>query len=194
LPYIRRDGRLSPDVELYDRKRWERAADGIVTTAKAAYFLDEPRFAEEAVTRVRRWFLDAETRMNSHLRYASMIPGRCTGRQYGVIDFSIYLPTVLDHIRLLANLDESPWTAEDQRGMVAWCNSFLKWLENDQFGRKEEAAPNNHSVYYDRTKQPSLVPMMPEHYSIHWDYCRRPSSQEYSRSTRVPSRSVRHCP
>jgi len=141
---------LSPDIELYDRKRWERAADGIITTAKAAYFLDEPRFAEEAVKRVRRWFLDAETRMNPHLCYASMIPGRCTGRRFGIIDLAIYLPTVLDHVRLLASLDESPWTAEDQRGMVTWCAGFLSWLEDHKFGRKEEAWGNNHAVYYDR--------------------------------------------
>jgi hypothetical protein len=51
---------------------------------------------------------------------------------------------------LLASLDESPWTAEDQQGMVTWCASFLSWLEDHEFGRKEEAWGNNHAVYYDR--------------------------------------------
>lgn len=150
LPYTSRDGQLSPDLKLYDRPRWELAADGIVTIAKAAYFLDEPRFGREAVARVRRWFVDAETRMNPHLRYAQMIPGRCTGRQYGVIDFSLYLPAVLDHIRLCAELDDSPWTSADQHSLINWCDNFLTWLENHEFGRKEEAATNNHAIYYDR--------------------------------------------
>ncbi len=151
LPYTSRDGQLTPDFKLYDRPRWEIAADSIVTLAKAAYFLDEPRFGKEAVARVRRWFLDRETRMNPHLRYGQMIPGRCTGRQYGVIDFSLYLPAVLDHIRLCAELDESTWTASDQEAMIRWCDDFLTWLENHEFGQREEAATNNHAVYYDRT-------------------------------------------
>ena len=150
LPYTSRDGQLSPDLKLYDRARWEIAADGIVMLAKAAYFLDEPRFGREAVARARRWFLDAETRMNPHLRYAQMIPGRCTGRQYGVIDFSLYLPAVLDHIQLCAELDDSPWTTTDQNSMTDWCDNFLTWLESHEFGRKEEEATNNHAIYYDR--------------------------------------------
>ena len=150
LPYTSRDGQLSPDLKLYDRARWEDAVDGIITLVKAAYFFEEPRFAKEAASRIRRWFLDPETRMNPHLKYGQMIPGRCTGRQYGVIDFSLYLPAVLDHIQWLTSLDESPWTAADQQSMSDWCDRFLTWLENDEFGRQEEAATNNHATYYDR--------------------------------------------
>ena len=150
LPYIRRDGHLSPDVGLYDRPRWEQTVGSIITLSRAAYFLDEPRYAEAAATRIRSWFLDPRTRMNPHLRFAQMIPGQCQGRQYGIIDFALYLPAVLDHVQLLAGRNESGWTAADQRSMRDWCDRFLKWAETHEFGRQEEAAANNHAVHYDR--------------------------------------------
>jgi hypothetical protein len=34
--------------------------------------------------------------------------------------------------------------------MTDWCDDFLSWLETDELGRKEEAATNNHAIYYDR--------------------------------------------
>jgi hypothetical protein len=34
--------------------------------------------------------------------------------------------------------------------MINWCDNFLRWLENHEFGRTEEAATNNHAIYYDR--------------------------------------------
>ncbi|MFW5856405.1 MAG: alginate lyase family protein, partial [Planctomycetota bacterium] len=54
LPYVPRDGRLSPDVHRYDRPRWDRAAGAMVTLVKAAWFLDGADFARAAAARVRR--------------------------------------------------------------------------------------------------------------------------------------------
>jgi len=150
VPYVRRDGHLSPDINLYDRPRWSASADDMVTLCKAAYFLNEPRFADEAVRRIRCWFLDPETRMNPHLCYAQMIPGQSSGRLYGIIDFSLYLPTVLDHIRLVDTLKESAWSETDEQAMRKWCSDFLTWLEQHPFGQAEEKTPNNHGIYYDK--------------------------------------------
>lgn len=149
LPYVQRDGELSSELELYDRPRWDRAADGMVTTAKAAYFLDQPQFAQEAANRLRRWFLDPGTRMSPHACHAQMIPGRHAGSPLGLIDFALYLPTVLDHLQGLSDRAGSPWSEPDQAAMDAWCAEFLAWLETHPFGRREEAAANNHGVYYD---------------------------------------------
>ncbi len=150
LPYESRDGQLSPDIEFYDRPRWEQAANGIVTLIRAAWFLDEPRFARTAISWLRRWFVDSHTRMNPHLAFAQFIPGICSGRQYGIIDFALYLPHVLEHVRLLAEIDDSLWTADDQRALAAWCESLLSWFESHAFGKQEEATANNHGVHYDR--------------------------------------------
>lgn len=150
LPFEQRDGHLSPHFHLYDRPRWDRAADGIVAAAKAAYFLDEPWFAQEAARRLRRWFCDPESAMNPHLRYAQMIPGSRTGSSAGLIDFSLYLPTVLDHVTLLSQLDDGAWTSTDRQVMAGWCANLLSWIEEHPFGREEEQRNNNHGVYYDR--------------------------------------------
>lgn len=150
MPYVQRDGQISPDFQLYDRPRWDRAADGIVTTVKGAYFLDQPQFAEEAAKRARRWFCDPETRMAPHICYAQMIPGLCTGNSAGLVDFALYLPAVLDHLQLLARLPQTPWSAADRQTLAAWCAHLLAWLESHPLGREEESSGNNHGVYYDR--------------------------------------------
>lgn len=150
LPYVERDGQISPDFQLYDRPRWDRAADGIVTTIKGAYFLDQPRLAQEAAKRARRWFCDPETCMAPHIGHAQMIPGRCTGNSAGIIDFALYLPTVLDHLQLLAQFFPTAWSDADHATLVAWCSHLLAWLERHPFGREEEERGNNHGVYYDR--------------------------------------------
>lgn len=150
LPYHRRDGELSPDLPLYDRPRWEAAAAGIVTAVRAAWLLGETRFAEDAARRLRGWFLDPATRMNPQLRHAQMIPGQTPGRCYGVIDFALHLPCVLEHALLLGRLPASPWTTADAQALQAWNAQLLVWLENDPLGREEERTPNNHGTCYDR--------------------------------------------
>jgi hypothetical protein len=150
VPYIRRDGRISPDLGLYDRSRWDLAADAMITTARAAYFLGERVFAEEAAGRIRRWFMDPATRMNPHFRYAQMVPGVAEGRPWGIIDFALNLPIVLDHIALLASLEDSVWTPDDQESMARWCGALLDWLESHPLARQEEQAGNNHGTFYDR--------------------------------------------
>lgn len=150
LPYQRRDGEVSPDFHLYDRPRWDRAVDGMVTLIKAAYFLDQPKFARAAAKRVRRWFCDPETRMTPHLCYSQMIPGRRTGCSVGLIDFSLYLPVLLDHTPLLAQFDGTEWSSADHQAMARWCEEFFAWLESHRFSREVEERKNNHAVYYDR--------------------------------------------
>ena len=150
LPYVLRDGERSPDYATYDRRRWDEFADGTVTLIKAAYFLDEPRFASAAALRLRRWFLDPATRMNPHLDHSQFWPGRSTGSPFGIIEFSLYLPTLLDHVSLLAGMSDSPWTSADQAGLKAWCERFHGWLTESPLALEEMRQPNNHGTFYDR--------------------------------------------
>src|SRR5690606_339613 len=41
------------------------------------------------------------------------------------------------------------WNSADQRGMAEWCGEFLQWLRTSEFGRGEEAHPNNHGTAFD---------------------------------------------
>jgi len=150
LPYVKRDGLLSPDFALYDRPRWDAAADAMVQTMRAAFLLRDRAFAHNAVQRLRTWFLNPDTRMNPHLNHAQFIPGRHAGGPPGIIDFALYLPVVLDHIELLNSFSPSPWTAQDQEGLVTWCRALTTWLETSPLALREQQAENNHGTYYDR--------------------------------------------
>ena len=150
LPYIKRDGQLSPDAGLYDRPRWDRAADAIVQLIRAAYLLGDHSYADNAVRRLRRWFLDADTRMNPHLSHAQFIPGRHTGGAPGIIDFALYLPALLDHIKLLMSFSPTAWTPQDNDAMVTWCRQLTVWMTSHPLGIQERQSKNNHGTYYDR--------------------------------------------
>ena len=67
-----------------------------------------------------------------------------------MIDFSLHLPVVLDHVQLLAQLQGTPWTTADRKSLADWCNSMLEWIGRHPYGRQEENAANNHATYYDR--------------------------------------------
>ena len=76
LPYINRDGQSNPELEKLDRNRLGETANRIVTLSLAWYFSGDERYAEKATQLIRVWFLDKKTRMNPHMEYAQIIPGR----------------------------------------------------------------------------------------------------------------------
>jgi hypothetical protein len=85
LPYIRRDGRVNPEFYEHDTVPRGKMCDAVETLALAYYLTDQEKYANHAARLLRVWFLDDETRMNPHLRYGQAIPGRCTGRGFGLL-------------------------------------------------------------------------------------------------------------
>jgi Alginate lyase len=146
LPYIRRDGRVNPEREKYDRPLLRSMSDAVGTLGLAYYLSGDERYAAHAAKLLRAWFLDNETRMNPNLNYAQFIPGVNDGRGTGIID-SVALLQVIDAIGMLRG---SPsWTQADQRGVETWFRDYLHWLRTSTNGKEEAAAPNNHGTWYD---------------------------------------------
>ena len=59
----------------------------IVPALAAAWVLTgEARYSEHAARHLRAWFVDPDTRMAPHLRYAQAIHGVSPGRGTGIID------------------------------------------------------------------------------------------------------------
>jgi len=147
LPYIRRDGERNPEINKISD---HRSMDQMVAAVRAlslAYFLkDDQRYASKAAQLLRAWFIDPSTRMNPNLQFGQGIPGITSGRGIGLIE-TRGLTDVVDSIGLLAGADA--WTKEDQRGVEAWYEQFLKWMLESKNGRDEAAAKNNHGTYYD---------------------------------------------
>jgi hypothetical protein len=148
LPYIRRDGQVNPERDLYDAIPM-RTMDGEVTTLAVAYFhLGDERYAKHACHLIRTWFLEPETRMTPHMEYAQAIPGKVQGRGTGIIDAR----SLFRISESLALLEHSPhWTQEDHKALQTWYGEFLDWMLTSENGLDEEDSRNNHGTWYDVT-------------------------------------------
>jgi hypothetical protein len=154
-PYIHRDGarvpgtRLyEPDSEKFDRTRLQRLFDDTTTLALATTATGEARYAEHAARLVRTWFLEPKTRMNPHLRYAQVRRGYDgdTGQHSGVIEMKdVYY--FLDALRLLGGAGVI--SDAETRGIKAWLEAYLGWLQSSPQGQREMQMPNNHGTAYD---------------------------------------------
>ena len=148
LPYISRDGESNPELERLDRPKLSIMATGVTTLSLAWYFSNDEKYAKKAVQMLRTWFLDKETRMNPHLEYAQVMPGRYgnKGRCYGVID-SYSFVEMLDAVQLLEG--SKAFKKKDQKALKAWFSQFLNWILTSEQGQEESQTKNNHSIAHD---------------------------------------------
>ena len=123
-------------------------ATGVTTLSLAWYFSNDEKYAKKAVQMLRTWFLDKETRMNPHLEYAQVMPGRYgnKGRCYGVID-SYSFVEMLDAVQLLEG--SKAFKKKDQKALKAWFSQFLNWILTSEQGQEESQTKNNHSIAHD---------------------------------------------
>lgn len=155
LPYVRRDGQRVPGTRLYeplsdryDRTRLQRVFDDSFVLTLAAEQDGMNQAGEHAAALVRRWFIDPETAMTPHLRYAQVRRGRNRnqGSNFGIIEMKD-LYYFLDAVRVLgARGYLSSHEVERFRG---WLGDYLVWLRTSPQGCMERASRNNHGTYYD---------------------------------------------
>ena len=145
-PYIRRDGEVHEGRGKYDNVPMDRMADAVIVLAQGWYFTRNEAYAERAALLLRTWFLDEKTRMNPNLNYGQMVPGVSDGRGAGLIDTADFI-NLVDAVGLLAG--SRAWTAADQKGLEAWFEKFLAWMQESEIGRAEARAGNNHGTWYD---------------------------------------------
>ncbi|MBN1349748.1 alginate lyase family protein [candidate division KSB1 bacterium] len=155
LPYIRRDGESNP-MAFHQHRRTLRAMRTAVATLAAAYDLTQNEvYSAKAVRFLKEFFLDAETRMNPHLRYAQALPGICSGRGIGIIDtlHLVEVPVAIDALR------QSPTLTPDiLAGLKAWFADYLEWMTTHPYGIDEMNEVNNHGVAW--TLQVALFAML----------------------------------
>jgi len=155
LPYVRRDGErvpgtllYEPGSERYDRTRLQRMFDETTTLALASAVTSDLRYARHGAHLLRTWFIDPETRMTPHLRYAQVRPGHDMDpvSGFGVIELKdLYF--FLDAARLLQRADVL--TARELDTFRDWLASYLDWLLASPQGQAERRAANNHGTCYD---------------------------------------------
>lgn len=166
LPYVARDGVPNPELDQYDLGRLARLVHTLQRLSIAYGFLKDPRYAERAARLLRAWFVDAETRMNPHMKYAQYIPGeegvagppgypprrvespsgRAVYVSYGGSIEGACLPLLLDAVGVFWN---APEFSEPLRlGLREWFRDFLQWLETSPLGLDEKNCRNNHALWY----------------------------------------------
>jgi hypothetical protein len=147
-PYVRRDGEFNPEraTNAFDVADLDAMSAGVEALSLAYWFTDDARYATKAAQLLRVWFLDPATRMNPNTRYAQGVPGRSTGRAEGVLD-TYRLLRVIEGVGLLA--PSKALSAADQTGLERWFADYTTWMRTDPNGREEQAAANNHGIWFD---------------------------------------------
>lgn len=146
LPYIRRDGETNPESKRdLDQPRVAALGSNVQTLALAWYFTRDEKYAARAAEQIRYWFLDAETKMNPHLRFAQLVRGNPRERGSGIIDTRWFIE-VVQAAELLR--ESRSWKEEDRQALQSWFRSYLNWLLTSPNGAHERAARNNHGSWY----------------------------------------------
>ncbi|WP_443751002.1 alginate lyase family protein [Asticcacaulis solisilvae] len=148
LPYINRDGEINPEraTEAFDRTRLGEMADAVQALALAYYFTGQQKYADRAALVLKTWFVDPKTRMKPNLDFAQGVPGKVSGRSYGIIDSAELLP-VVESVGLLQ--PSRALSAGDVEALRNWFGDLTTWMTDSENGRTERAAANNHAIWYD---------------------------------------------
>ena len=142
-PYIQRDGMSNPDNFVEHRRALMRLSVQVPALVAAWKLTREKRYATQAVSHLRAWFIDERTRMNPNLQYAQAIHGRTTGRGTGIID-TIHLVEVARAIEILSK--SKSLSATELKGIKQWFTDYLQWITTSKNGLEEREAKNNHGT------------------------------------------------
>lgn len=155
LPYIQRDGErrpgtglFEPGSEEFDRSSLQRVLEGATICALGWRATGEQAYASHGAALIRRWFIDPETRMNPHLRFAQARMGRSEneGSRTGIVEMRD-LCLLLDAARLLERA--GTLSDADRDSFRNWLRAYLEWLHNSPHGMVECRSGNNHGTYFD---------------------------------------------
>lgn len=166
LPYVARDGVVNPEIGRYDYGKLSQLVHTLQRLSIAYASLRDERYAEHAARLLHVWFIQPETRMNPHLKFAQYIPGRqgvagpptypprwVEGRpgrglyvSFGGAIEGACLPLLLDALRPFQ--DAPAFTPGLQQGLHNWFSAFLNWLQSSPLGQDERSTRNNHALWY----------------------------------------------
>lgn len=142
-PYIRRDGETNPNNFDEHRKAMVRFDIQVAALTTAYKITGDEKYARQAVKHLHAWFVEPETRMNSHLNYAQAIHSRVTGRGVGIID-TIHLIEVARSALILQN--SKSLSQDDFQTIRRWFADYLLWLTTHPYGIEERDSKNNHAT------------------------------------------------
>lgn len=154
---------INPEVESYqDPKNLQTVKNAVYICSLAANATEDgaqkERYGNYAVSAIRTWFVNDETRMTPSLEYAQIKQGEESGNFYGIIDGAGLVQVVegISNLRDAGLID-----GETLDGAKKWFDQYLNWLltsekgigkkdaENEKERGGERAMINNHGTFYD---------------------------------------------
>ena len=153
VPYIWRDGEWNPECTLYslESQNNDRTALQILfdrLTSLALLYLKEKDISllTYITEQISFWFLNEETKMNPHLKFAQVIRGKQKENEKGLIDFKdIYY--LLSALKLIEE-DFSSIENFNILDFKYWLIEYYSWLTKSNIGKKEASSVNNHATCY----------------------------------------------
>lgn len=139
--YVSRDGLFNPDGRLInDVGNFQSLSDAVLYNAIAHAFegTSSSTYSKTAVSFIKAWFLDPETRMNPNLNFAQMQRGPTgqTGSHTGILDLK-GMAKIASGILILRKGGNTDWTTDLDNQMNAWSKEFITWLETAQIALEE---------------------------------------------------------
>lgn len=144
-PYVRRDGQTNPNRFVANKNALVAMCDAVFALGSAAYFLDDPRYAQRAARDIHTWFINPKTRMTPSLDYAQAIRNLNSGRGAGIVDGRVFIRAI-QGMEFLAQTGN--WDPKDQAAVRKWFQDYLKWLTTSDNGQNEKGAGNNHASWW----------------------------------------------
>jgi len=142
-PYIRRDGMTNPDNFTDHRQAMRRMSIHVAALTAAFKITGETKYADHAVKHLNAWFVNKETKMHPHMKFAQAIKGRVPGRGVGLID-GIHL---VEPARCVSILENSNQLSEKQVVAIKkWFSDFIIFMTQHEYGIDERERKNNHGT------------------------------------------------
>jgi hypothetical protein len=147
--YLYKEGKLNPEAdnpETYDFNRFKTMETAVTELSLAYYLTQNEHYAKKAVSFIYTWFIDPQTKMNPHMRYAHRKPGGVPGSFSGVIE-SKGLIRVLDALYMLENSEEL--TPEYKAKLEGWFTEFYEWMDSRREGTSLVKSKSHIGTWYD---------------------------------------------
>ena len=143
LPYMIKEGEENPEAFTVHKELLERLGE-IVPGLTTTYLVSAKKgYALKAVEHLKAWFIDPETRMEAHMKYAQAIPNRRTGRDVGIYEA---LPLV-EILRSIPYLDKF-LTDEEETSLRSWFKDYSDFLIKDPNGMSIRMRKDTYSSAY----------------------------------------------
>ncbi|WEG13297.1 alginate lyase family protein [Pullulanibacillus sp. KACC 23026] len=148
LPYIRRDGEVNPDCynQKYDLNRLDRFSEATLILGLAGFITEKKVYLNKAMSLIKTWLIDSDTRQTPHFRFAQIVPGRDAERATGLIE-ARRLIYVCESIQLLKHANAV--SEQDEKALVEWFRELLTWMLESQQGQKALKQKNNIGFWVD---------------------------------------------